>query len=474
MDTSKLPAWPTKDDPLSAFLNRHSWLIVLIFAPLFVVTYFPANYAIPFPIWDKWWWAIRYVGYVSIALQILRHRNLVPWLTSFLLLFLYFGLSSRLTDQTPDWGTGNFHVIMDLGFVSLTAYVFSLKKEPALLAYIIPGIIMSCVNFYTFFVFKDVPGGMAAGITAYDQTQSWFFFTHDNGSFFITFPTVVLVLYYGLQVRKSLRYVAIGYAGVVAAIYTWMFSVAAMFGYGLLFIAAVVALVLQRDPKRRFSSNLYPICIAVGLVICLLMVLANTNDILPGLVAFLGKSYTIQMRQTIWRRVFEFFPKYPLTGIGLLGTNANVANITFSHCHNILLQQLYTGGLLDLAAALLNVLSFWKRGRKVSPAVALLYVSMFVYLLVGTFDFYDYFPFMWAVLFMAYAATAESPKAGEELPGADPEAVADPSAVSAAQAYGAPVSGARPVVKATEPAPAAGSHFSADGTASRPNVKHFR
>ena len=282
MDTSKLPAWPTKDDPLSAFLNRHSWLIVLIFAPLFVVTYFPANYAIPFPIWDKWWWAIRYVGYVSIALQILRHRNLVPWLTSFLLLFLYFGLSSRLTDQTPDWGTGNFHVIMDLGFVSLTAYVFSLKKEPALLAYIIPGIIMSCVNFYTFFVFKDVPGGMAAGITAYDQTQSWFFFTHDNGSFFITFPTVVLVLYYGLQVRKSLRYVAIGYAGVVAAIYTWMFSVAAMFGYGLLFIAAVVALVLQRDPKRRFSSNLYPICIAVGLVICLLMVLANTNDILAS------------------------------------------------------------------------------------------------------------------------------------------------------------------------------------------------
>lgn len=438
------PAWLLKDDPLSAFLMRHSWLIVLLFAPMFAVTYFPAPYAIPFPIWDKWWWVIHYVGYVCIALQILRHRNMVPWLTTIGLLLLYFRVSSSLTDQTPDWGTLNFHLIMDIGFVSLTAYVFSLKREPALLAFLVTGIAMSCINFYTFFVYKDIPGAMAAGIAGYAQDQSWFFFTHDNGSFFITFPTVALFLYYGFDVRKSMKYVALVYAAVVTSIYTYLFSLAAMGGYWLLLIAAVVTPVLQRNPQRRFSSNWYPVSIGMGLAVSALMVFANTSNILPGLVAFLGKSGTIQMRQVIWTHALTFFPKYPLFGVGLLSTNANVANLTISHCHNIILQQLYTGGLVTFAAFLLNLLSFWKPNRKVKPALMMLYASMFAYILTGTFDFYDYFPFMWAVLFMAYAATAESPKADEELPEADPEAVVNPSAVSTAEAYGMSAPGARP------------------------------
>jgi|GEM_PF-2187881 O-antigen ligase len=409
MQSTSLVEWLRKDDPLSAFLMRHGWPIVLLFAPMFAVTYFPAPYAIPFPIWDKWWWAIHYVAYLCIALQILRHRNLVPWLSTIGLLLLYFWVSSSLTDQAPDWGTLNFHLIMDIGFVSLTAYVFSLKREPALLAFLVPGIVMSCINFYTFFVYRDMPAAMAGGIASYDQTQIWFFFTHDNGSFFITFPTVVLFLYYGLAVRKSLRWVAVAYSGIVAAIYIWMFSVAAMFGFTLLFLAGVGALVLQQNTSRTFSSNLYVILLALGLAFSVLMVVANVSDVLPGMVAFLGKSSTIAMRQVIWRASLKFFQSYPLTGIGLLSNHANEVNITITHCHNIVLQMLYTGGVVTLAAFIVNLLSFWRRGRRVSPAVALLYVSVFVYLLVGTFDFYDYFPFGFGILFMLYVASADLP-----------------------------------------------------------------
>lgn len=140
----------------------------------------------------------------------------------------------------------------------------------------------------------------------------------------------------------------------------------------------------------RFVSRLdYRLLLGIGVSFCGVVVFLNVSGSFDYFASLLGKSGTANTRAIIWREALSWFVGSPVTGVGYEPDIVTTLRIGINHCHNVLLQLLYTGG--GVTAAFFAAFAWLCRPKgkpEVSAVPLLIYVPL---IFVGwSFDFYLY------------------------------------------------------------------------------------
>ena len=127
------------------------------------------------------------------------------------------------------------------------------------------------------------------------------------------------------------------------------------------------------------------------------------NEVFTQLASSLGKSSDMG-RGRIWQRVWPLFWNSPLIGSGFEEDSTIIFKLGINHCHNIIVQILYTGGItaMILSAASLLQCDVAPNTRKKQPiaaqvALQLTIIALFV---CATFDWYLYMPIQFLPFFL--------------------------------------------------------------------------
>lgn len=386
---------PDKPDSPQAALGT----IALVFA--FMSYFIPREYAIGDTANNLWQLAAVIVSVVALIRYLATMRITLRWSMFMLFLFSYFMLSSMLAHSDGSLTRMLFIFIEVGGFVSLVEVEMTRSREVCLKAFLIAGVIMCGWHYITFLMYRYYEFGMKAelgGTYGELSRHPWFLLTHDNGSVFHFIPVVCCLWYSALEHRRLLLTSAI--ASILTLYMYWsLWSVTAM-----VVMTGAIALffVLWLLDCNRLRSVLnYKRALTIGLLFCGGMLIINASDFLVSASQAFGKN-TVDSRGYLWQIAISEFSKSPVFGLGFESDATIISKFGFNHCHNIIMQVLYTGGIV---ATTFFVMSLYlcdvpkeMRGNSISRGQAILCVAVFAILFAGTFDWdihnaVQYFPF---------------------------------------------------------------------------------
>lgn len=339
------------------FLPREKTILTLAFLAFFQ----PAQYAIPSTLYLFW---RGYALVVSVGAVILFLRNCrisLRWVAfcGFFALCLLFTSYLYETSISLIWILSQF--LKAVGLVSLFEMSLVRDKGDTLFSFAVAGSIMCFLHFGSYVIYSDVVGGMRSGFiqTELGKTTAtdgnWFLLTYDNDSLFYILPVLVVLWIYGIKYsrRAYLPLVAL----TLCTLYMYVRESAATVTTALFIFLVLSFLLLGFSKKKGTPGALYFFVVAAGMVFCVAIVLLVTSGLGESAAAFFQKSSTFSGREVIWSRSLDAISRHPLFGVGVDDSAVTVQLIGHTHCHNIVVQVLYSGGLaafLFLIVALIS------------------------------------------------------------------------------------------------------------------------
>lgn len=334
--------------------------LILVFA--FLSFFQPAQYAIPSALYLAWRGAVLVVSVASTALYLLTKKISARWTVISLLFFICIVLSSYVQDASLStiWVASQF--FKAVGFLSLLEISFAWNKRTALACFICAGTIMLCLHIGSYALYADVVGGMRAG---YVQTElgrvaatdgNWYLLTYDNDSIFYFLPVLTSLWYYALTYSKW-AYVPFAFMSAVALMMyvvesaaTVSVSLTAFLLLGIIFVSVFA--------KTGVPRCIYAWVLGGGVAFCSIVVFFVVSGGLETVASFFHKSATFSGRAQIWEMSLEIFESHPLFGVGVDDPAATAQAIGHTHCHNLIVQVLYSGGVFALFLLLMAFIAF--------------------------------------------------------------------------------------------------------------------
>lgn len=379
--------------------NHNALLLVrartLVMAAGFAVFYAPAAYAIgsrAHIIWDV---VAAFVCVLSLLLYLSNSKVSLRWGLLMLFLLSYYVVSTTIMQSDGRRSTLIFHLIKVAGFITLLELGLENNRDLCLKAFLIGSVCMCAWHYATFLMYRGYTHGMNTALTAlYGELkgQHYFLLTHDNGSIFYFLPLLCGVWYQACE--KNTGYpIAIIISVLMLYMYWSLWSVTAM----IVTTTAVVLFIFVSctDSYRLRSFLSYKRALAIGIIICAAIVLFHSSDHLSSIASNLGKANDFG-RGRIWSRAIPYFKESPFFGVGFEHDATTTVKLGINHCHNIIVQVLYTGGLLTATFFLLGLLQCdvpsENRSVPITKAQAILCVTVICFFVAATFDWYLYMP----------------------------------------------------------------------------------
>ena len=389
----------------------------VILATLLFLMFVPREYAIGFAAY-KAWQVLDCAVSVAATVALFRDGGVkLRWYLFTALFVAMTALSSLVSQSFGDVTSLAYNLVRLTGFVSLLELIHCQAGEDAsgVVALGMAGVCV--VQLVSFVVFRDVVGGMQHGVVSLDSgteiTQNYYFYTYDNESIFYIIPTIAYCLIEGMR-RRLWMAVGAMLAAASMASYLYKNAVTAELALGaFLVLLGVSALLCGRGVNcRLFNEKTTTI---VGLALCALVPAGLLSGALGSVAGLFGKSVTFSGREGIWLSALSSILEHPLFGIGVLSNEEATAILGITHCHNILLQLLFSGGIVALAlyfAASLRCASDGANARSLGAR----YVSsaaIIVFYIAASMDWLYSNPAFLATLYLPVFAVGVSSSGGK-------------------------------------------------------------
>lgn len=255
-------------------------------------------------------------------------------------------------------------------------------------------------NFLSIIFF---PNGLINRInSAYGLSSEWILGWHHYFKVWFI-PSLLVAWLYRDYFKKTKRCVLLSIVIVITESF-WGPST------GLTGVILYLALLLVPWVKKILTPKRI-VLLATFLIITIVFV--QRYDYLTFLLKdFYSGNLDFTGRLNIWRAAINAFLKSPILGYGVRAASTDVANILgigawATHCHNHILQIMFEGGLIGLLLFLylifLNIrpcVKYW-RIKNSSNVFKICLYALFVYLIIGITEQYQYVP-MYLILLLPY------------------------------------------------------------------------
>ena len=366
----------------------------LVYSVVFFAFLVPAHYAVSSTIYNLWRYAVIGIGLVCIALYMIRSNITVRWLSFVIAVVTYYLLSLLLGRTEGNIRLAIFYTIKLCGFVSLFEYGMSANRDKCIKGLLIASVVGCSIHYYTFLKYRYLTLGMRSiGIDLVGEltVHPWFYFTHDNGSVFYFLPTLSMIWYCAKKNEHSVLF-PLGASILVLYMYWSLWTVSAMV---VTLLATMSFLLIWYGKLGKLKSGVsLNLVLILGLMCCTAILLAYSDDRIVSLALRFGKDL-VAGRGRIWVRAIPVIIENPLLGVGFELDQITVFRLTINHCHNIILQILYTGGVVSAIPFLIAVMNcdanrtndeFSSKGQ------LFLKCTIFLLIIASTFDWYLYMP----------------------------------------------------------------------------------
>ncbi len=332
----------------------------------FMLFFFPYEYAVGRTVYLLWKGLLCLVslGYTVAVLASPRRISLC-WVL-FLLFYVDYYLISGLISQTDvNYVNLAFRFAEGVGFASLCEFALQRNAKEAAWAFAGAALIMCAIHFGSYLMFKDITGGMRHGYIEFDgktTKQNWYFLTYDNASIFYFLPLVGVLWFLAFGGSRKVKILSV----VVTVLVLYMFferkSATAMATMAVFVVGVALALIDARTgalSRSYVGKHLFslPSAVIFGFLATIAVLFVAGNQDFSAISALFSKSISFSGRDRIWGLSLDWIAQSPLLGYGIEDSVTSVEKIAQTHCHNIFLQLLYTGGIVSLvlfAAALFS------------------------------------------------------------------------------------------------------------------------
>lgn len=257
------------------------------------------------------------------------------------------------------------------------------------------------IHMYTMFKYASSHGmkyGLVRSPTGISR-QAWYYLTHANASFFILFPVIIALFYYLYLYNKKKLWIAYPITLISLIGYIYANSTTSMIVLGI-FVIYVCFFWNQKGKSfiRREIDKLFGILtnkwilLAIVFFAVFLIVFVHITDQFERIIIALGKTTDLTSRFPIWTKTLEMFKANPVRfvfGFGWEKELVTIRKIGINHCHNILLEILYRGGLIGFIL-FLNFTIKYLRGLTNTVLGRILAIGLIIILLCSIMDFYLY------------------------------------------------------------------------------------
>lgn len=333
------------------------WIVAILF-----ITYFiPYRYAIPNKVYIIWKMIMLMIGFISIVALVVEKKTDITWCFFALFFVSYYLLSSAAAGSDGTLSSIISSFIRGLGFISLCQLSYSYNKETFLVGFATGGTIMIIVHLLTVLLFFNTVGGMRSGYVAeqfgaqYATDQHWYLLTYDNETIFYILPIVIALIIIGIKISKAGYFVAaiIGIPTLLS--YIIQRSVTAEIA-SVIFCFGILVLIIMKKNNKMIRLNFKALWI-LGLILSVVLVFGVVSGLFGQIGILLGKDPTFSNRLTIWTRAISAIMNKPIFGHGVELATTTYSTIWQTHCHNIVLEILYTGGIVSFIAYIASILS---------------------------------------------------------------------------------------------------------------------
>lgn len=199
--------------------------------------------------------------------------------------------------------------------------------------------LMIYINLLTEVIF---PSGLYTTVSTIVHNENWFIGYYNNHSqFFI--PALMFAWLYREKTGKTMRTILLTMAIYISAVLVW--------SGGVLLSLAGMTLIFLFLKKQTRLLNYYTYWL-LHIVFFVSVYVLHVQDWFHWLlVDILGKMGSLTFRITLWGRVLKLIAESPILGHGSQDVFVRTAEVHLAHgvhAHNMLLEQLYLGGVTGL------------------------------------------------------------------------------------------------------------------------------
>lgn len=370
-------------------------LKILVMAIAFALFFAPKAYAIGHSAYTVWRIATISVSLIILVVFLAKGHITIRWSMFMLFLLAYYCLSTFLTPADGSRTQIIFYLAEVGGFITLSEYGLSTDKEACLKAFLIGGVAICTWHYATFLVYRNYSAGMNFGLSStYGELarRPYFLLTHDNGSVFYYLP-VLCALWFWASERNHSYWLPLIASALTLYMYWSLFTVTAMV-VTTFSVTAFIIITIFRMSRLRALLN-YRWALFIGVAFCVCVIMFTSSDLLVTIANYFGKDNDLG-RGRIWNRAIPCILEAPIIGNGFESDMTTINKLGINHCHNILMQVLYTGGLAAIIPFAIGLtqcnLPANKRVSPISKGQAMICVTIICLFVASTFDWYLYMP----------------------------------------------------------------------------------
>lgn len=255
-----------------------------------------------------------------------------------------------------------------LTWIILFNYNIKYNKNNFLDALEIIFYILIVINSITIFLY---PGGMYKNSSGFLAN---YFLGYDNN--FILFILPGISISYLNSYRKynklSKRTIILYIISLLSLIKSWTVTSLIVF---ILFTTIYILFLL----KDKYSKLIKNILFCILLIIGFIMLIKYTNIYEYITVNILKKDTTLSSRTIIWRIYIDYINKQPILGYGVEYINELILKTGYFHAHNLYLNLLYQGGIIELINFICIIVLFYpKNSDKYSNFMKSIIISFLI------------------------------------------------------------------------------------------------
>lgn len=342
------------------------------------------------------YYLIMFVSFVYLCTCYLYHRVLPRKIT-----IVFLGLQTWLLITTIlNHGLVSSTSIRIIRYIilCLTIDYYSNEISHLLKSFMLHFEIYVYANFVTIFLF---PNGLVNRVnSAYGNSSEWILGWHHYFKVWFI-PALLVAWLYRDYFKKSARCYLIT-AIIILTESFWGASTGLTGALLYLFLLVVPWIKKILTPK---------VIVLVAAFLVISIVFIQRYDYLTFLLQDLySGNLTFTGRLNIWRAAIIAFLRSPIFGYGSRAATTDVVNILgvgawATHCHNHILQIMFEGGIVALILFIyliyINIKSCIMTWRSNSNVSKICLYAIFVYLIIGITEQYQYVP-MYLILLLPY------------------------------------------------------------------------
>ncbi len=364
----------TVSDRVRTWLDGLSDLArVALIAEMCLGFFVPRDYAIGALLSRVWGIYSLVVSVVAIVFVLCTRRAGRRWMLFGGFFFTYFIVSTMVSPSNALMRQAFVSFVRSVGFISLVEWGLG-EGESFFRGFLITGGIMCFLHFLTFIVYRDTLGGMQAGVVETVlgnkvTEQNWHLLTYDNASVYYFLPVCLVGWVYALRHGWRARVAMVAAHLTTLFMYFYLMAVTALIVMLIFSVAVLIAMLAVDTPRERRlpapSQRAYRIVLICCLAFCVIVTVGLAMGLFGWFAGFLGKGATFSGRFYVWRKAILSALSAPLFGYGFEDVAVTVDRLGYSHAHNMLLQALYTGGIVSLG---LYCTALFAKGRQTLAA----------------------------------------------------------------------------------------------------------